>query len=241
MPAPIELRAREPRGDAKPDGAQSPLLPVARLTLLDQVHAQLRQAIMSGRFRPGQALTLRSVAEALGVSHMPVRGALHRLEAEGALGAPTGRGTLLVPELRVSDLEEIRDIRVELEGLAAARAAAIITPEELAAVAAQVQLMQKAAVAGDLEAYILENWAFHTAVYRASHLSKLLGLIEGLWLRIGPYVGLMMPDREAMIASMPNHHDVYAALERGDAPAARQSIAADIVESAESLARVLGA
>src|ERR1700691_1403514 len=98
----------------------SMLEPVGRETLQDQVYLQLRQALMAGSFRPGQALTLRSVAEALGVSQMPVRGALERLQAEGALVAQFSRRTLNVPELRLAELAELRDIRVELEGLATA-------------------------------------------------------------------------------------------------------------------------
>jgi DNA-binding GntR family transcriptional regulator len=222
-----------------PKADLSALAPVERETLAGQVYAQLRFALMAGQFRPGQALTLRSVSEALGVSHMPVRGALHRLEAEGALGAPVSRRTLTIPELRIGELEELRDIRVELEGLAAERAAVGITKEELNIVEAQARLMEGAAMAGDVEAYTLENWAFHRAVYKASHMPQLLALVESLWLRIGPYVRLMLPDRAAMIASMPNHHDVCGALRDGDAAAARRSIAADIIESAEHLRGIL--
>lgn len=225
--------------DVADSTALSLLAPVERETLQDQVYVQLRQALMAGRFRPGQLLTLRSVAEALGVSHMPVRGALQRLEAEGAIGSPANRRTLTIPELRVSELEELRDIRVELEGLAAERAAVRITDDELILIETRVHLMQAAAVAGDVEGYIRENWAFHTAVYKASHMPRLLALVETLWLRIGPYVRLMMPDRETMISSIPNHNDVFHALRQHDPKAARASIAADIIDSAEHLRTVL--
>jgi DNA-binding GntR family transcriptional regulator len=212
--------------------------PVAK-TLADQVYAQLREALMAGQFRPGQALTLRSVAEALDISHMPVRAALLRLEAEGAIAAPTNGRTLIIPQMRVSELLELRDIRAELEGLAAERAAAIISDAEILVADQHCHLMQTAAEAGNLEAYIRENWAFHTAVYRASRMKQLLGVIERLWLRIGPHVGMMMPDRTAMTASMPNHHKVVEALRRHDGFAARAGIADDIHESAENLSKVL--
>jgi DNA-binding GntR family transcriptional regulator len=225
--------------EASADADLSILAPVGRETLQEQVYIQLRQALMAGRFRPGQALTLRSVSEALGVSHMPVRGALQRLEAEGALSTPSGGRTLSVPELNVAGIRELRDIRIELEGLAAQRAAEKVTPDELLIIEKQAHLMQAAAVSGDIDSYILENWAFHSAVYRASQMKQLLSLIEGLWLRIGPYVRLMMPDRAAMVASMPNHHEAFKALARGDAAEARRRIAADIAESAAHLEAVL--
>ncbi|MGH6986656.1 MAG: GntR family transcriptional regulator [Caulobacteraceae bacterium] len=212
---------------------------VERETLQDQVYLQLRQALMAGRFQPGQAFTLRSVAEALGVSHMPVRSAMQRLGAEGALEAPPSGRTLIVPELRKANLQELRDIRVEIEGFAAQRAADRVSGEELIQIERRAHLMQAAAIVGDLDAYIQENWAFHTAVYRASHMDLLLGLIEGLWLRIGPYVRLMVPDRAAMIASMPNHHEIYRALRDRDGAGARESIAADLLESSHHLEAVL--
>lgn len=229
----------EREGKASADADLSVLAPLGRETLVDQVYAELRRALMAGLFRPGQALTLRSVSEALGVSHMPVRGALHRLEAERALGAPGARRRLMVPKLRLREFEELRDIRVELEGFAAERAARSITPAELRVVQKCADVMTKAANAGDLEGYIRGNWAFHTAVYKASHMPQLLAIVEALWLRIGPHVRLMMPDRAAMIASMPNHMDVVAALANRDAVSARKSIAADIRDSAEHLRSVL--
>jgi DNA-binding GntR family transcriptional regulator len=230
-----ELKTVEPA----PNAALSMLAPVGRETLQEQVYLQLRQALMVGRFRPGQALTLRSVAEALGVSHMPVRGALQRLEAEGALNTQFTRRTLNIPELRLVEMEELRDIRVELEGLATERAAKNVTKPELEEIGRRVQRMQASAETGDIEGYIVENWAFHTAVYQASHMPQLLTLVEGLWLRIGPYVRFMLPDRESMLASMPNHHEIFEALQRRDAKSARKSIAADISDCAECLRGML--
>lgn len=230
-----ELKAVE----SAPNADLSGFAPVGRETLQDQVYLQLREALMTGRFRPGQSLTLRSVAEALGVSHMPVRGALQRLEAEGALNTQFTRRTLNIPELRIVEMEELRDIRVELEGLATERAARNVTKPELAEIGLHLLRMQAAAEGGDIEAYIVENWAFHTAVYQASRMPQLLTLVEGLWLRIGPYVRFMLPDRELMLELMPNHHDIFEALQRRDAKSARKSIAADISDCAECLRGVL--
>jgi len=217
----------------------APLRPLARETLQDRSYEALRQAVMSGQFKPGQAITLRAAAAALGVSEMPVRGALLRLEAEGALEARGLQRTLTIPDLTPGELTELRDIRMVLEGLAAERAAAAITARELAEVEAHCQAIAAAAEAGDRDAYVLANWAFHTAVYRASRMPKLLSVVEGLWMRVGPHVAAMMPDRDHLIRSMPNHWIVLEALRRGDGPAAKAGIAADIAESAEELERAL--
>lgn len=217
----------------------APLRPLARETLQDRSYEALRRAVMSGRFRPGQAITLRAAAAALGVSEMPVRGALLRLEAEGALEARGLQRTLTIPDLTPDELIELRDIRVALEGLAAERAAGVITPAELAEVEAHCQAMAATAEAGDPDGYVLANWAFHTAVYRASRMPRLLMVVESLWMRIGPHVAAMMPDRDHLIRSMRNHWVVLEALRRSDGAAARAGIAADISESAEELERAL--
>lgn len=210
-----------------------------RLTLDRQAYQAVREALMAGRLRPGQAITLRSLAETLGVSRQPVQIALTRLEAEGALVAAPASGTLFVAVLTPGELKELLDIRIHLEGLAARKAAARVTAEELAGIRACCAELQAVAEAGDNRAYAIANWAFHAAVYRASHSPMLCAAIEPFWLRIGPYVQRMMPDREALVASLPRHWEIVEALARHDGDAAADAIRRDLTESAEGLATLL--
>lgn len=213
--------------------------PLDRATLQTQAYQQLRKAIMGGVFRPGTVISIRAAADALGVSPMPVRAALLRLEAEGALVARGSKRMLEIPALAVDEYQELRDIRVALEGLAAERAVASINAAELAEVERNCAAMQTAADAGDREAYVRANWTFHLSIYRASHMETLVGLIEGMWLRVGPYVELMMPDRESLVASMPDHWAMVDALKRRDGKAASKAIADDIGHSAVNLIKAL--
>lgn len=222
------------------DSDLSALSPIGRETLQGQAYDKLREALMSGRFTPGQNITLRATAAALGTSPMPVRDALRRLETERALVARSNR-TLGVPEMTHGSLVELCDVRMALEGLAAEKAAAAITRAELAAVDALYQSMVEAAEAGDLIAYTRVNWAFHAEIYRASRSDLLVSLIEPIWMRVGPYVHRMMPDRESLIVSLPNHKRARDALRRHDSRLAREAIMNDIRESAEGLATALGA
>jgi DNA-binding GntR family transcriptional regulator len=212
--------------------------PVVRNTLQDQAYNKLREALMSGLFKPGQSLTLRATAEVMGTSPMPVRDAVRRLEIEHAL-EPRPNRTLGVPEMTHASLLELRDVRVALEGLAAERAAMLIEPRELAVVDGHYQDLAAAAAAGDHGAYLRANWAFHTAIYRASRSQLLVSLIEPTWMRIGPYVGLMLPDRRSLIDSLGNHLRALRALQQRDSATARQAIGQDIWDSAEGLARLL--
>jgi DNA-binding GntR family transcriptional regulator len=215
--------------------------PLDRATLQTQAYQQLRKAVMGGVFKPGTVISIRAAADALGVSPMPVRAALARLEAEGALVARGSKRMLEIPALTIEEYQELRDIRVALEGLAAARAVANIDAEELAQVERNCAAMQAAADAGDREGYVRANWTFHLSIYRASHMETLVSMIEGLWLRVGPYVELMMPDRESLVASMPDHWAMVEALKRRDGKAAAKAIADDIGHSAVNLIKALKA
>jgi DNA-binding GntR family transcriptional regulator len=214
------------------------LSPVVRDTLQAQAYNKLREALMVGLIMPGHNLTLRATAEVMGTSPMPVRDAVRRLEIEHALVARSNR-TLGVPEMTYASLMELREVRVALEGLAAEKAALLITPEELAEVDDRLQEMTAAASAGDTGAYLRANWAFHSAIYRAARSHLLLSMIEPTWMRIGPYVRLMLPDRDSLIESLGNHLRALEALRRRDQTAARQAIGQDICDSAEGLANML--
>jgi DNA-binding GntR family transcriptional regulator len=230
--------AGEAGGPGKP--VMPSLSPVARDTLQEQVYNKLRHALMSGHFIPGQSITLRATAEALGTSPMPVRDALRRLEIEHALVARSNR-TLGVPEMTYASLTELREVRMALEGLAAEKAAALISPEEITVVEGHYQGMAAAASAGSPADYMRANWSFHAAIYRASRSQLLVSLIEPTWMRIGPYVRLMLPDRKSLLDSLGNHLRALQSLQRRDGEGARQAIQRDIFESAEGLAGMLRA
>src|SRR2546426_1115964 len=83
----------------------------------DHVFEALRARILRG-LAPGSPLRLAEIADQYGVSMMPVRSALRRLEAEGLIRQLPRRGAVVAP-LELSDLEEIQAVRAGLEGYAA--------------------------------------------------------------------------------------------------------------------------
>jgi len=101
------------------------------VTLRDRVYGDLRHALMTGRFLPGQKMPIRALAAALGTSLTPVREALRRLITEGVLEGQSNR-SVRVPLMTRTKILELRELRVTLESIAAARAAEIITRDEVA-------------------------------------------------------------------------------------------------------------
>ncbi|MDQ2803904.1 MAG: GntR family transcriptional regulator, partial [Pseudomonadota bacterium] len=113
------------------DGRVLPFRPVPRETVQARVHHQLVAMILDGEIEPGQTVTITALAEAFGVSAMPVREALHRLTAAGALTIVAGR-SVGIPPLSVERLLDLKRVRIEVEGLAAEWAARNATPATLA-------------------------------------------------------------------------------------------------------------
>ena len=91
-----------------------PLRPVPRETVQDHVYRQLKELILNGGIEPGRTVTIQSLADAFGVSAMPVREALHRLVAEKALTVVAGR-SVGIPPLNIDRLEDLTRARIEIE------------------------------------------------------------------------------------------------------------------------------
>ena len=99
-----------------------PLAPVSRETVQERVYRELRQALIYGRFEPGQALTLHELAASMQTSPMPVRDSLARLVSEKALETSSNR-SVRVPRVDVRRLDDLLQARRAIEGVVLERAA----------------------------------------------------------------------------------------------------------------------
>ncbi|WP_110650648.1 GntR family transcriptional regulator [Salinicola peritrichatus] len=214
------------------------LTQVSRITLKDQVYRQLREALMSGRFKPGQKLTIRGLSEALGASQMPVREALHRLSAENAF-KETKTGRIRIRSMNTATLREIRDARVALEGLLLERAARRLNDEDMTEIRQAYDDLQTAANAGDTQRYLRTNFAFHRRIYQAADAELTMAAVENFWLHMGPCFALVAPDSQHLERSMLAHSRILEALYEHDEAAARAAVTEDIMEAAASLETLL--
>lgn len=191
---------------------------------------------MSGRYAPGTKITIRGLAEALGISPTPVREAVGRLAAEGAIEAQPN-AWMRVPLLPAATLEELREIRVSLEGMATARAVSAMTAEERTGLHAAEARIVHLRPTGRPAEMIPAIRAFHFTLYRAARAPVLLQLIEGLWLRTGPAVNLLFPDYTSRERGRLRAR-VLRAVDRGDADAARAAMEQDIGRALDHLIRL---
>ena len=154
-------------------------------SLDEQAYRRLRQALSEGVFAPGDRLSIRRLATALGTSTMPARTALRRLASEQALDLLPS-GTAIVPRLTRPAFIELTDMRIALETLAVQRAGPLVTAHHHDTLAALVAAGNTARADGDAEAFLRADRDFLSTLYRAADAPMLLGVIEALWLRRGP-------------------------------------------------------
>ncbi len=205
-----------------------------------QVHHRLRLALMRSRFRPGEKLKLRVLAEEMGVSSMPVRAALARLVTEGAL-EQVDRRSVRVPVLSDARLREVVELRLDLEGKAASRAAERATPPQIDALAALHAEMTELRLAGRMEEMMEANERFHRTLWSLAEMPVLARIIEGLWLQCGPLNAGLKAIRFLHQPEEHPHHEVIRALRLQDGALARLAIQRDISVYADALLRRLPA
>jgi DNA-binding GntR family transcriptional regulator len=195
-------------------------------SLGEEAYQALRQALISGQYLPGQKITLRALAAGLGMSVTPVREAIHRLSAERALEGTVQR-SVRVPTMTRAKILELRDIRLAVEGLAAARAAEHCTAGEIRALRVIAVELMAARQRGDVATDIAKLTEYQFAVYRMSRMPRLVRLIESLWLQTGPCLRLLYPDYiDALRTDW--RGKLSRALEARDGEAARRAVESDV-------------
>jgi DNA-binding GntR family transcriptional regulator len=200
-----------------------------------RVYRELREAIVTGRFVPGRPVTLRGVAEDLGVSPMPVREALRQLVAERALEMFDNR-RVAVPAMSPARFAELCLARAMLEPELATLALPRMTKADIDAMLALDADIDRALARGDTEAYMHRNYAFHFRLYRASGSTVLLPLVESLWLQVGPFLRMVV-GRLGTGHVVDRHQAAVRAIRTRDEVGLREAIRADILDGQDIIGR----
>ncbi|WP_417808654.1 GntR family transcriptional regulator [Thioclava sp.] len=201
----------------------------------DRLYRFLRQQIMVGELLPGQPMTLRGLAKQHGVSMTPVREALRRLVAEGALTL-TASGRVSTPELSNERIEELAALRALIEPELSARAlprAHFALIDRLSAInTANAEAVAK----HDAVGYIRTNLDFHRTLYLRAQSPAILAVAETVWLQLGPTMRALYG--RVQRNEPPRHHRmILAALRAGDEPALRLAVRADVTNGLRHLAQ----
>ncbi len=154
-----------------------PISPATQ-SLVDRVSHAVRRAILEGRLRPGEALSISDLAADLDVSHSPVREALQRLSGQGLVVLRPARTAIVAP-LELADLQEIYRLRRLIEVDAVTRAAPYLADEHLARLERALAAMSDRAV--DSDEFWESHTAFHTELMAPVLTPRLERMITELW------------------------------------------------------------
>lgn len=203
-----------------------------------QVYLRLRDMVLYGDLKPGQAVTIQGLTERLNAGVTPVREAIRRLISQGALEFQ-GNRRVSVPKMSAADIGEIIVAREWLEPYLTRRAMERATDGDISALTDLDNALDGAIRQGDLRAYLQLNHQFHVNLYQLAGSPILADLAEGLWLRFGPAMRVLcgrlgtqnLPD---------NHKELLRAMQAGDADAAAAAIVADVRQGMGQLHASLG-
>ncbi len=209
-----------------------PLRSDALTSINDLVTRTIREAILHGKFRPGERLQQDRLAAELHVSRQPVREALRRLQAEG-LVVQLPQRWMAVQTFSAEAVQENYRLRSLLESEAARSAARLIRPAQIDKLEDLTKAMARAISTGkdSLSKVTDLNERFHRVVWESSHMPTLLRFLEQLWVGRTVFTPLFIPGRARR--SVAEHEAIVKALKQHDAKTAGQTMHAHIARAAK--------
>ena len=212
--------------------------PILHRKKAELVYDYLREQIINGTYGPGRRMTLADLSGELGMSHMPVREALLRLEREGLLISEPHKG-MRVASLSLRDAQELFEIRCELEGLSAYRAAQsgdADLVDDLRAINAD---FASAFERHDFTAMGSANWMLHRRMLQAAGSAQLSRILEDHWASSARYRSgyQLIPNRA--LHTIAEHDEIINAIAAGDPEAARAAARRHIRKAGADLAVIV--
>jgi len=203
----------------------------------ERVYDALCDAILAGEFVPGVSVTLRGIAEKLGVSPTPVREAVRRLAAEGALEV-LGNRRICVASMSSVRLSELYQARLALEPELALAAMPQISKQDIKQLQRLDNELNQSLESGDVAMYIARNRQFHFGIYKRANSPVIFPLVRSLWLQFAPFTRIVF-GRVGTEFIQDYHVDAMTALRQQNAALFKQAIESDIREGMDLLAEHL--
>jgi DNA-binding GntR family transcriptional regulator len=207
---------------------------LVRRTTVDLVLDELRQQILSGQLRPGEPLRQEALAEGLGVSRIPVREAIRRLEAEGLVSVHAHRGAYVCP-VSSNDVVETFELRLQVEPWLFGEAIKAGGRAPLAEARAALQDTLHADAAGWGRA----NWRLHEALYLPARRDLAMAVLKQLHDRGDRYLRFQVVNVPLRQQAYDEHLALIEHAENGDAQGGMKALRTHIRVALEQVVGVV--
>lgn len=203
------------------------------VSLADCVFERLENDILSGKYAYGEVLTEARLAEELEVSRTPIREAIRRLEQENILRL-TGKG-LVVQGITPEDIKDILEIRLHIEGIAARRAAANMTPAQKARLKEAVELQEFYVSKADPDRVQWQDHEFHELIYAGCGSITLQSTLTPLHRKAQKFRRASVEKKSRALDSVREHAGICDAILAGDGDAAERLMVEHIQGATKSI------
>lgn len=212
----------------------APLAPLVQevAPLRNKIVATLRQAIETGRLPPGARLVEKDLCAQLNVSRTSLREALRELQAENLV--TSGSRGLQVSEITEQDATNIYKVRAALEGLVAEQFAELASEQDVHALAAAMEAIERAYEADSFEGVLAAKHAFYQIVCAGARNEIVRDMLGGLYTRINQLRSTSRQNPGRGIASRAEMRVLVAALASRDPSVAREAAIRHVEAAAEA-------
>jgi GntR family transcriptional regulator, rspAB operon transcriptional repressor len=216
------MSERAPRNGLAGGAGRAPVQ-ATTTALHAQAYEQIKRAIITLRFRPGEYLNEAQISKLLGIGRTPVHQALNRLMLEGMVEVIPRKG-IIVKAVSLNDVLEITDVRIINETYCARLAAARAEDEDIAEMGRILDESEKAAARSDTGRQMLLDSDFHSVLSRAARNAVLADVMRTLHDRSLRFWFISLRDRAHHVAVKEQHRAILEAIKARDPDAADNAI-----------------
>lgn len=203
------------------------------VSIADQVFEKLEREILSGEYERGEVLTELKLSEKLGVSRTPIREALRRLEQEHIIEMGP-RGAVVVG-ISYEDIETIYEMRLRLEGMAAAMVAEKATEKDIEELRHILDLQEFYTIKKNADNIKNEDSEFHKKLYRMCGCAPLADTLEALHRKVVKYRKASVSHTSRAEKTLAEHRAILEALIARDAKLVEKLVIEHVENARDSI------
>jgi DNA-binding GntR family transcriptional regulator len=207
---------------------------IKRLSLPVALAESLRERILNGEFKEGDALIQETIAAEYDVSRMPVREAFKELEASGLITLKMHKGAV-VTAIPVEQIGELFELRALLECRLLEAAVPLMTEASLDVSRGLLSELDEAYHKRDIGRWGGLNWEFHKSLYGPANMPQTMAIVQGINVQTDRYIRLQLLLTDDIEDAETEHHEIIRMCEAGETTKVVDYVRKHILDAKEHL------